>query len=205
MTKWIKDLYAATKAQWEAEGANPAGYAIFFSPVRVKPRLAIIGYNPGGDGALFEKYAGGPPPVHEYTMQNFRLAAQMRKIFAAAGMMQELEESVKFNIIFYRSRRAAELKNKTLIRFSEVRTLEIIERIQPEVILTEGFATFHRLVALLHGQVVRRHYHGSRCFFLHGQAGKITLLGILHPTGAIGISDAMLVETGKLMKQYMAQ
>lgn len=200
--QWIEQLYAETHARWLAEGADPNGYAIFFSPVVLRPRLAVIGYNPGGDGLLFQKYAAGPPTVHEYTLQNFRLAVQMRKIFGAAGMMDELEKSVKFNLIFYRSRRAALLKNKTLIRFSEAQTVDIIKRIQPSFILTEGFATFNRLVQLMDGKLLHQHFYGNRCFFQQGQIGNIILLGILHPTGAIGISDEMLAETGKLIKEY---
>lgn len=201
--RWIKELYAETKALWLAEGADPNGYAIFFSPATLQPRLAIIGYNPGGDSTLFQQYAAGPPAVHEYTLQNFRLARQMRKIFGAAGMMDELEKSVKFNLIFYRSRRAALLKNKTLILFSESKTVDIIERIQPHFILAEGFATFNRLISLMHGKVVQQHFYGNRCFVQYGQIGKTGLLGILHPTGAVGISDEMLVASGELIKEYM--
>lgn len=60
--EWVEQLYQETKQKWEAAGKPKAGYALFYSPVRENVKMALIGYNPGGDEHSFNAEAVKPPP-----------------------------------------------------------------------------------------------------------------------------------------------
>jgi hypothetical protein len=87
---WINQLYEETERLWEKH-KNPSGYAIFYSPVLINPKIVIIGYNPGGDKQSFSAdNHSRPPDEHEYLKKEYLLAKRMYHIFQYAGLTDEL-------------------------------------------------------------------------------------------------------------------
>ncbi len=83
------------------------GFKVFYSPVYVKPQIAIVGYNPGGDEQAFiedrlkfERRNFAPLLCHEYICKNYLIAKKMRDFFE--GNVRLLEASVKFNLNFWK-------------------------------------------------------------------------------------------------------
>src|ERR1035437_9069020 len=148
---WITNLYNETRKVWKSGGKDPKGYAIFYSPVKIKPTIALIGYNPGGDEKSFDEENVSVPREHEYFTDNYKLAKNVKKIFETADSIHELEQSVKFNLIFFRSKLAKDINNKQMIDFCENNVLYILNEIKPKYIITEGFNTFEKLKKLLKG------------------------------------------------------
>lgn len=201
---WADALYEETKQKWKAAGSPQSKYAIFYSPVIENAKIALIGYNPGGDGASIAVDDIKVPEAHEYITKDYRIATNVRRIFKAADLA--LADTVKFNLIFFRTKAAKDLRNikkyKELIQFSEQKVLEILTRIHPAIIITEGFATFDRLLRLKGGTQTEIVRYNDRAILLVGKtADNIKMFGMLHPTGAFGISNNLLNETGRQLKQ----
>lgn len=203
---WISQLYAETAQLWERQ-KDPRGYAIFYSPVSVHPKIMIIGYNPGGDERSFlADNHSKPPDEHEYLKKEYRLAKQMDRIFQYAGLANELGRTVKFNLNFFRSEKAADLAGeRELQNFSEQKALRIIERLGPGMIITEGLATFDRLMILCSGTVGNTVTFNERTIARIGTIAKIRAVGLLHPSGGRGISNAILEKMGETIRSCYAE
>jgi len=159
----------------------------------------IIGYNPGGDERSFlADNHSKPPDEHEYLKKEYRLAKQMDRIFQYAGLANELGRTVKFNLNFFRSKKAADIAGEQELRdFSEQQVLRIIERLRPGMIITEGLKTFDRLMILCSGQIAKTVKIDERTIVRLGTIDKIQAVGLLHPSGARGISNAILEKMGE--------
>lgn len=86
------------------------GFRVFYGPVFPNPDLLILGFQPGGGPEDFlehhlDRYERGDfsvPQEHEYLIENYRIARQMRdKVLN--GNKNILENSIKSNIIFFRA------------------------------------------------------------------------------------------------------
>jgi len=209
--EWIDMLYAETNELWKENGSDKKGYSIFYSPPVFNPDIMIVGYNPGGgENSFDESNASIVPKEHDYFPPNgnYPLARNMRKIFEFAGMTEKLRGSVKFNLIFFRSRNKKEItKNKNLIDFCKNETNKIIINLKPKLILAEGIDTYKELLGITKGynekdQVFTdkndKTIHISSTGKTEG--GAIKIIGIIHPSGGYGISDDMLTEIGKNIK-----
>jgi uracil-DNA glycosylase len=204
--EWIKELYNETNSIWKEYGKHESGYAIFYSPVLYNPKIMIIGYNPGGGNNSFnENDQLAPPMEHDYLISNYRLATNMKKIFAAAGMLDEFGNTVKLNLIFFRSRRADDLQNRNLIEFCNERVTMIIAELNPETIITEGFKTFSKLIGLCKGEILKDipNYHNR--IIQEGQIGKIKVIGLKHPSGARGLSGEVFQAMGENIKDIITK
>jgi hypothetical protein len=201
---WIKSLYKETHEMWEQNGKDPKGYAIFYSPVAIKPKIVLIGYNPGGDESSFNEKKINVPAKHEYITGEYKMARNVKKIFEAADLKNELKNSVKFNLIFFRTKLAKDINNKMLIKFSEEKTFDVLERLQPENIIAEGFKTYERLKKLLFANNEKIIRYKERAILIRSMTSNYkNLIGILHPSGARGVSDLILEEIGKNLKNII--
>ena len=87
---WVKQLYDETKKSWkENEEDAKGGFAIFYSPVKINPTIALIGYNPGGDEKDFNEQNISIPLQHEYFTENYKIAEQIKKIPNGMTMVVE--------------------------------------------------------------------------------------------------------------------
>ena len=199
---WVKQLYDETKKSWkENEEDAKGGFAIFYSPVKINPTIALIGYNPGGDDKDFNEQNISIPLQHEYFTENYKIATNVKKIFSVANLTSELKSSVKFNLIFFRSKIAKEIKNKELIRFSENKVVDILNKLQPKYIVAEGFATYQRLKTLLKATEKEIKRENDKAIIKIAETqDNIPLIGIIHPSGAWGVTTQILTKIGEHFK-----
>jgi hypothetical protein len=200
--EWIKALHNEAHDLWQRAGANPDGYAIFYSPVTTNPPLLIIGYNPGGDTQSFKEPPTAPPQQHDYIVDNYSMAKRIRYIFEAAGILNILEKSVKTNLYYFRSKSAATLKELDEERknFCLSWTKQIIDHLKPTVILAEGFKTFSELIRLLKVKQISQENMDDKAVMLFSEYNGIKLIGIPHPTGARGYKNEHWRTIGPLIR-----
>jgi len=153
----------------------------------------------GGDERCFDETRDSKIPLeHEYFKEDYPLAEIMRDIFKQAGLEQELKQSIKTNLNFFRSKSEkqwseieANLK-KEIESFCEKRVKEFIDLAKPRVIFCEAFSVLERLLKILNQKTsqLRIAYRSSKAsdrlyqsfkfkdFYING------IIGIPHPTGS---------------------
>lgn len=190
--QWAQEITIEVDKMWKDHSFLKDGYAVFYSPVIANPRLLIVGFNPGGDHSSFDRRkASEVPEHHEYLTQNYAIAKKMRNLFQTIGKFSILEQSVKTNLLFFRSRSISQwheinpqVRNK-LEQFCASKLREIIDVLRPQFILAEGIKTYTHLRALLSFEdeetVIKSK---NRTLFAAIQNQETTLIGIIHPTGA---------------------
>lgn len=197
--EWVTELYNETKQEWKKYGEDPKGFAIFYSPVKIKPTIALIGINPGGNEKDFkEQDCNIQPTENEYLTANYPMAEKIKKIFNDGNLWWALEDSVKFNLYFFRSKKIKDINNnKEMKKFCEDKVLKILDKIKPKYIVAEAFETYNRLKELLEAKEEREVKEGGRAILCIAKTnGNIPLLGMIHPTGGYGISDDILAKIG---------
>jgi hypothetical protein len=207
--KWMQDLYFNTKKKWQAEGGNEMGFAIFYSPIKVNPKIMIIGLNPGGGVESVDEPMKGPLSKHDYFVQNYPIARNMKRIFTHSELKSKLKNSVKLNLYFFRSRDWKSLQIPSHLKiYCEERVKEIVSRLQPKVIVAEGFQTYKALKTFSALNIPDKEvfYPGTqrgRRIILIGQTLNIPLIGITHPSASRGISNDMLDKIGNHLKTIL--
>jgi len=194
--KGLQDKHPEYSSLWKS------GFSVFYSPVSQNPQFMLIGINPGGDESCFDETRDSKIPLeHEYFKENYHLAKTMRYIFKEAGLEQELKQSVKTNLNFFRSKGEkqwneieANLK-KEIESFCEKRIKEFIEVAKPRVIFCEAFSVLERLLKILNQETsqlmidYRSSKPSDRLYRLY-QSFKFKdfyvngIIGIPHPTGS---------------------
>lgn len=173
----------------------PREFSIFYSPLRLKPKLMIIGDNPGGQ--ITDKGLEEIPKIHEYLVtdkdKTYKMADAMRnKVMKGEKLNDILRTSVKLNRIFFRTPdlktfrafpKAVEME-KYCLKILE----EIIDKLQPKRILTESFGTFERLCGTSWASVLEKE-DSKKSLLLVGKYKGIEVLGINHPSSSRGLSN----------------
>lgn len=195
--QFIKDLYQEAKGVFQKyKDENVLGMIIFYGPVFKNPDLMIIGGNPGGTE---EKVQEAPEKVHDYIVRDYPMARNMKKIFK--GHHDKLFKSVKFNRIFFRSRNMKTFyKNpnwENLVEFSNKKSLEIIQKLKPKLIVAEGFGTFNFFNTDKKDSVLLRGI--GKKLMLWGHHNNFELIGLTHPSGTRGLSDEEMIEMNKVI------
>ena len=171
------------------------GYSILYSPPRYRPELLMIGENPGSD--VGQQYSdsehAGWPDYNSYHRDTYRLALKLQSLFGQIQAMDILQDSVGFNMNFFRSRPSGAKDvgfrwkdNPSPIQieleeFCRTKVLQLIELMQPKLIVTLGFKAFASIVA---GPGVTLEHRPSSCLCLCDHIRSIPVLGIIHPTGS---------------------
>jgi hypothetical protein len=133
------------------------------------------------------------------------LARKMRQIFGSPEMLDYLKKSVKLNLYFIRSNKAVNLKDgKKIGEFCHPKVIEIIHRLLPELIITEGFKTFRELLNLLHREEGDPSKNIVRPLVRYANGDQPKIIGIRHPTGSHGITTKDLNEMGQAIKAVIA-
>ena len=191
--KELQDKYPQYSSLWRS------GFSVFYSPVSQNPQFMLIGINPGGDERCFDETRDSKIPLeHEYFKEDYRLAEIMRDIFKGAGLEQELKQSVKTNLNFFRTKSKkqwseieANLK-KEIESFCEKRVKEFIDVAKPRVIFCEAFSVLERLLRVLNQETSQLmiDYRSSKASDRLYQSFKFKdfyvngIIGIPHPTGS---------------------
>lgn len=196
---WVKKLYADTRVEYEKIDNGNQGFAIFYSPVKANPELMIIGLNPGLGVKCLNRPMESPLDKHDYFEQNYPIARNMKKIFEGEKMEEKLRESVKLNLYFFRSRNWSSLNiSMDAKNYCQLKTIEIIERLQPKVLIAEGFKTYEDLINLF--PTINYHYKdifcktGKRIIRKCNIKNEKIVIGITHPSATRGITTACLIE-----------
>lgn len=198
--EFAQRLYKEVFDFWRSyEGQYPTwdyAYRVLYSPPKYQPDLMIIGFNPGGDASRvlpghFETW----PTEHDYFTQGWPLAKKMRSLFASIDLLPALRDSIKTNLIFFRTPRIDGSKSSPekagwndlpekvrleLERFSAEKVHEMIRVFQPKLILAEGMKTFDALA----NQVHETQRIKGRRLFAKGRVNGTPVIGLIHPSGA---------------------
>jgi len=188
----VHNLWCQHRAEYSA------GYAVFYGSVSHRPGLMLIGMNPGGDATCFsgEKERISPPsaPMEYIAYRNdntYKIAVRTTSLFESIGYLKLLQESVKTNLNFFRSRKWEDLPQQRSEECKRI-VVDMIERLEPRVILCESVAVFDTIHTLLSktNTIPLRHVElnnmGRRIYLSAVNPGnKIrTVIGITHLTGS---------------------
>src|SRR5690606_39218401 len=132
------------------------GCQLLFSPLIYKPKVLLIGFNPGGG---YFKHHGNvaeifePMPQMEYYLNNHSLGEQTKDLFRMAGRESDLRENtVKTNFYFWATDNVADFNkllkflpaelSRRIFHHARVWTKQLIDGLQPEMIIAEGFKAY---------------------------------------------------------------
>ncbi len=177
----------------------PAGYQVFYGPIRFGPELMVIGLNPGGASKCFsgeKESVASPDSSMEYIKyrndRSYPLAGKTVALFESIGLLDILEGSLKTNMSFFRSKRFAYLPQKHSAECLRM-VLEMIKTFRPKAILCESIRVFDllcpRTVGVDHSSMIRteRGLSGRRIYtsVTSEACGEpCILIGITHLTGS---------------------
>ena len=223
LNNWSNGLYEELHTNWQkwseqCELIKEKGYALFYSEVKINPDLMIIGYNPGWNKDLkIENLARKTPEAkyHDYypikDENDYAMAKKMRSLFTDK-LDIVLRNSVKFNQLFFNSQNVGEWHRNVdenlrldIEKYCLDTTFMIIQKLQPKLILTEGFTTFYRLM-FHHNQkhiTISDHYLHHKRILLEGILKNTPIIGLPHPTGARGISNEVWDEIRKKLRKVI--
>lgn len=131
------------------------GTQIFFSPLVKRPTFLFIGINPGA--GYFNEHNHkvkrfSPLQTFEYSHYNYHLATETRCVMKSAGLTKELEGAMKINYFFFATRDQDSLfkllgsqRNEKVYDKSRIWVKQLIEAIDPKIIICEGKSVFDRL------------------------------------------------------------
>lgn len=202
--KWGIDITKKICKYWEEISENndfikKNGFSVFYSPLKFKPKLMIIGFNPGGN---FERnnipfnpndITKKLPKEHDYFLdenKDWKIVKPMKDIFNFNQNI--LKESVKLNFYFFRSSSINKLYNncnnwKDIHNFCSEKIKDIINKLQPEIILTEGLTVFDMLLIsfdIKHIIKTLKDKNTNKNRILQfASSEKFNLLGMIHPSG----------------------
>jgi hypothetical protein len=133
------------------------GIQVLFSPLIFKPKFLFIGINPGvGYFKFYGKNVKRFEPLQhfEYLHYNYQLASETKKVFNKAKLSNELAESVKTNCYFFSTATEKQLHgflshlkyDYNIYKKSRRWLKELVDIIQPQIIICEGKGAFDELI-----------------------------------------------------------
>ena len=153
-----KQILAEAEANAEIKSIY-RGCHLLFSPLVDMPKILLIGFNPGGEyfkhhGDVAEIFE--PLPEMEYYLNKHSLGEQNKDLFRMAGRESDLKENtVKTNFYFWATDNVADFKQlltaelgRKIFHQARVWTKQLIDGLQPEMIITEGFKAYEEIAVL---------------------------------------------------------
>jgi uracil-DNA glycosylase len=133
------------------------GIQVLFSPLIYKPKVMFIGINPGAGFFNWKKQPVkrfNPLINNEYYCSDYRLAQQTQKLFELSDLgKEELKNTVKTNCFFFATNNQKELfqmlshlKSKDVYAKSARWTDQLVDLVQPEIIICEGKSAFNEFI-----------------------------------------------------------
>ena len=184
-----------------AVAANPAmehfykGWRVFFSPVLERPKVLIIGINPGnGQKDNVDTEFWGSELPFEYIAYNYTLARETREAFATAGLDAVFAgATMKTNYCFLSTTSASELEQltdglgrsadgqedlgKKVYRKSDEWTLRFLALLQPQAVVCEGKTAYNWVRRLLGDSPEENWDKQSECGYAQFPERSFTLIG----------------------------
>lgn len=199
---YCESVYLRTQEFWNRlRGELPTWgcrFSILYGPPVPNPDLMIIGANPGFNPEdLYDDEIRTWPTANEYWMQQWPLAVQLRKMFAAAGAESQLQNAVGTNLLFFKSRSLGKHESglgwednpgpvrRQVEDFCREEVLGLMDALQPKAILALGLSTFDRIVdSTEHVLYSMSDRQSRRRVFAVGTGFGRRVIGLIHPTGA---------------------
>lgn len=191
---WISTLYKSVRKEHSRLGLKD-GMAIFYTPVIYEPEILFIGDNPGGsNGIIWTK----PPEQHDYFLDqenDYPFARKMRFILSGQILENLLRSSVKINRVFFQSKTITDLNHqvnwKDLQSFCLPFVNEIIQTLNPRVIIAESVGSFNALIKHLGGNFTEEYKLESdgKILIRSGRINDRLIIGLQHPTSSRGITN----------------
>ncbi len=138
------------------------GCQLLFSPLLHKPKILLIGFNPGGGyfkhhGFIAENFE--PLQALEYYLNKHSLGEQTKGLFQKAGREEDLKHhTLKTNFYFWATDNVADFNrllkilpeelSQRIFHQARVWTKQIIHGLQPEMIVAEGFKAYDEIAVL---------------------------------------------------------
>jgi hypothetical protein len=173
------------------------GCQIFFSPVKEKHEVMLIGINPGpgyykyfhkedpesdwGD-KIVQEFA--PLLEHEYFKNDYDLAYHVKDVFSKAKKIDKLEDSIKTNLFFLATddesslwkfiNKLSDSLRKEILEKSKIWIQEIVKQVSPKLIICEGTGSaYNNLRNAFHGIYIEEVGYGRV------KSGKINSINVL--------------------------
>lgn len=143
------------------------GYQIWFSPIIEKPKVLLIGFNPGAGyynwgGKIVEQFE--PLTALEYYLSDHKLANQTKKLFQLMENEDVLKyHTVKTNFYFFATSNVSDFKKltkllpqeitKDIFHLARIWTKHIIDSVKPSLILCEGIEAFKEVSVLFNNKI----------------------------------------------------
>lgn len=179
------------------------GCQLLFSPLLEQPKILLIGFNPGGGyfnhhGFIVENFE--PMPAMEYYLNRHNLGEQTKALFRQAGMEEDQKHStVKTNFYYWATDNVADfnrlhqlLPQELSIRishFARVWTRQLIDGLQPEMIISEGYKAYDEIAALFPQKLEEAKSEGARSFV---DPNGMRVLGYKRNQGSIISKDTFI-------------
>jgi hypothetical protein len=154
------------------------GCQLLFSPLLHKPKILLIGLNPGGGyfkhhGYLAENFE--PMQALEYYLNKHSLGEQTKDLFRQTGREEDLKHySVKTNFYFWATDNVADFNrlmmlvpdelSRKIFHQARVWARQMIEGLQPEMIVAEGFKAFEEIAVLFPQKLQEERSESVRSF-----------------------------------------
>jgi len=172
------------------------GCQLLFSPLIQKPKILLIGFNPGGGyfkhhGFIAENFQ--PMQALEYYLNKHSLGEQTKDLFRLAEREEDLSiNTVKTNFYYWATDNVADFNklmlllpdelSKKIFHQARVWTKQIIEGLQPEMIIAEGFKAYEEIAVLFPVKLQEESLESVRSFMT--QEG-VKVLGYKRNQGSI--------------------
>jgi len=194
--EWAEGIVTEVCEKWEASedkyNFSQCGFRVFYSPVAPTPDLMIIGYNPDSDDKPFSKEEDSLlPEFHEYFYHESKIARKMKYLFEGIERYDWLENSVKLNLLFFRSENEAQWAamdqhlRSDLEMFCYRKVHDIIDTLKPRYIITEGLNVFDKLTnSVLMGCLKPEVKFGlaGKKIYARSSYGHTQIIGLVHLT-----------------------
>lgn len=186
------------------------GCQLLFSPLLTRPKILLIGFDPGGGyykwhGKIVEEFQ--PLQALEYYLNFHPLGEQTKSLFQQAGREEDLQyHAVKTNFYYWATDNVADFNrllkilpeelSKRIFHQARVWAKQLIENLQPEMIIAEGFKVYDEL-AVLFPHNLQEESSATVRSFVTPQGLKV--LGYRRNQGSI-ISKGNIAEKLKIME-----
>ncbi|MFP9193173.1 hypothetical protein ACLI4Q_16180 [Natrialbaceae archaeon A-CW1-1] len=201
--EWAESFQEDVFNYWKNEQKDwEWGFRVFYGPVFYRPEVLILGFQPGGSRNdfhrdHFDRYNNGDfevPERHEYLTKKYRIAKVMRnKVFK--DRKELLSETVKSNVIFFRAKdenvwdSAPDEKRQEMENFSLRKIEEMIDTLEPKVVLAEGMRTWDILGSQIGFRGECRVRRSNARLLCVSDDQTRTYAGIIHPSTHVSDED----------------
>lgn len=204
LTAWAKELRREVFEFWQTNYSHwKPGFQVWYGPVEQTKTTLILGVQPGGDEGSFvnkrNQFEAGIfslPTEHDYLTSNYDLARDTRK----AVPKKVIERSVKTNLNFFRAPREIDWENgldeasrKEIEEFCFIRIDELVQQLEPDLIITEGTASVYDKLKSEWGfstNLEQKHTVGENReerLICVSHTDDFTVVGLKHPSSGRGL------------------